>query len=153
MQKSDIWMRITSLYGSQTSPVVLWMQNSVLRSRKTLVYWSLPSSVVLCIQISTFSIRITGLHESQPSFVAFACKTTTLGLELQVSMCPRPHLCSFAIKRAIRAPLSLWVPALIRGFFIHNSDSMTTINSLCVAQTSPVVLWVYGSHRDLLFLA
>ena len=80
------------VYGSQTSPVDLWMQNSVLRPRMTLVYCSQPSSVVLCIQNSDFSIRITSLYGSQPSFVFFACKTATLGRTLQFSMCPRPHL-------------------------------------------------------------
>ena len=69
-----------------------------------LVYWSQPSSVVLCIQNSTFSIGITSLYGSQPSGVAIASKTATLGSELQVSMCPRPHIWFFAIKRAILAP-------------------------------------------------
>ena len=64
------------------------MQNSGLRSRLTLVYWSQPSSVVLCIQNSDFSIRNTSLNASQPSFLAFARKTATLGPELQVSMGP-----------------------------------------------------------------
>ena len=62
------------------------MQNSMLRSRMTLVYWSQPSSVILCIQNSAFSIRITNLYVSQPPFVPFARKTATLGQELQVSM-------------------------------------------------------------------
>ena len=84
--------RINSLYESQTLPVHLSMQNSVLRSRMTLVYWSQPSSVVLRIQNSDFSIRITSLYGSQPLFVAFVCKTATLGPELIVFMGPKPHL-------------------------------------------------------------
>ena len=32
MQNSDCWSRITRLYGSQTLPVVLYMQNGVPRS-------------------------------------------------------------------------------------------------------------------------
>ena len=103
MQNSDFWISITNLYGSQTSPVDLWMQSSVLRSRMTLVYWSQSSSVVLCIhksdimtrinslygsqsspgvlcmQNSEISIRITSLFGSQPSFVVFANKTANLG--------------------------------------------------------------------------
>ena len=71
IQNSDIWIRITSLYGSQTSPVILCMQNSVI------------------------SIRITSLYGSQPSLVVFACKTATLGPELQVSIGARPQLCFF----------------------------------------------------------
>ena len=87
IQNSDFWV-----YCSQTSPVDLWTQNSVLRRRMTLVYWSQPSSVVLCIQNSDFSIRNTSLYRSQPSFAPFACKTATLEPELQVSLGPRPYL-------------------------------------------------------------
>ena len=61
MQNSMLSTKITSLYGNQTSPVVLCMQNSVLR----------------------FKINL-----SQLSSVVFACKTGTLGPELQVSMEP-----------------------------------------------------------------
>ena len=63
--------RINSLYGSQTSPVVVCMQNN---------------------EIST---RITSLNWSQPSSVVFACKTATFVPELQVSMGPSPHLLFF----------------------------------------------------------
>ena len=35
MQNFDFWTRITSLYGSLTSPVVLFMQNSVISIRNT----------------------------------------------------------------------------------------------------------------------
>ena len=98
---SDFWIRITTLYGTQTSSVDLRMQNSLtFRSWMTLVYWSHPSSVVLCIQNSDFSIRITGIYGTQPSFVASECKTATLESELEVSMGPRPHLWFFAFKTA-----------------------------------------------------
>ena len=86
------------LQASQTSPVDLWMPNSVFRSRMKIGYWSQPSFVVLCIQNNVISIRITGLHGFQSSFVVFACKTATLGPEVQVSMCSRPHLGFFCIQ-------------------------------------------------------
>ena len=54
---SDFWSRITSLYGYQTSPVALCMQNGVI------------------------SLRITSLDGSQPSSVVFGCKTATFGPE------------------------------------------------------------------------
>ena len=92
VQNSEFWIRTTSLYGSQTSPVDLVMQKGVLRSRMTRVHWSQPSSVVLWIQNSDFSITNTSLYGSQPSFLAFVSKTATLGPELQVSMDPRLHL-------------------------------------------------------------
>ena len=147
MQNSDFSIRITSLYGSQTSPVDLRMQNSVLRSRMRLAYWSQPSSEVLCIQNSDFSIRITSLCGSQSSFVAFACKTATLGPELQVSMGPRPNLCFLHSKQRLyhQNCLSLWVPAFICGFCMQNSDFWIRITSLYGSQTSPVVLCMQNS--------
>ena len=77
---SDICTRITSPWVSQTSPVVLCMQNRV------------PS------------IGITSLNGSQPSSVDFACKTETSRGELQVSMGPRPHLSLCACKPSSLAP-------------------------------------------------
>ena len=138
------------------------MQNSVLRSRMTLVYWSQLSSVVLCIQNSDFSIRISSICGSQPSSVVFACKTATLGPQLQVSMAPRSHLWFFAFKTGTLAPelqvpmgpcphlrflhakqrlldqnyKSLCVPAIISGLCIQNSDFSITITSLYVSQPS-----------------
>ena len=50
MQNSDFWTRITNLNGSQTSPVALCMQYSVICTGMTSLYWFQPSSVVLCLQ-------------------------------------------------------------------------------------------------------
>ena len=47
MQNFDFWTRITSLYESQTWPVILCMYNSVLNIRITSLYMSQPSSVFL----------------------------------------------------------------------------------------------------------
>ena len=80
MQNSEFCTRITNLYGSQTSPVILCMQNSVI-SIESLVSMG-PS----------------------PSLWAFACKTATFGAELQVSIGPRPHLSFCACKTAWFAP-------------------------------------------------
>ena len=73
MQYSVISARITSLHGTQTSPVVLCIQNNVI------------------------SGRITSLYGSQASSVVFALKTAHLVSELEVSMGPSPHLwfCAF----------------------------------------------------------
>ena len=62
-----------NVYGSQTSPVVLCMQYSVINTRSTCLYGS------QCF---------------------FACKTATFGAELQLSMGPTPHLSFSACKRA-----------------------------------------------------
>ena len=90
IQNSDISIRIKSLYGSQTSPVDLWMQNSVLRSRMTLVYWSQPSFVVWCIQNRHFSIRITSLYGSQTSPVDLWMQNSVLRSRMTFVYWPQP---------------------------------------------------------------
>ena len=135
MQIFDFWTRITSLYGSQTWPVILWMYNSVL------------------------NIRITSLYGSQPSSVVFAFKTSWLASELLVSMGPRSHDWFLDAKqRRVGRNSRSMVPALICGFCMQNSDFWNRITNLYGSQTSPVVLWIqysmistritflYGSH-------
>ena len=96
MQNFDFWTRITSLYGSQTWPVILCMYNSVL------------------------NIRNTSLYGSQPSPVVFAFKTSWLASELLVSMGPRPHdwFLDAKQRRLDRNSKSLWVPN-ITCRFVH----------------------------------
>ena len=74
MHNSAIMTRINSLYGSQTSPVVLCIQNSVIISRNTSLYGSHTSPMVFCMKNSDW-----------------------LATELQVCMCPSTHLlfCEF----------------------------------------------------------
>ena len=55
------------IYRSQTSPVVLCMQNSVICSRLTNLYVFQPASVVLWMQNSDFRTRLTSLYGSQTS--------------------------------------------------------------------------------------
>ena len=81
MQNSDFRTRLTSLYGSQTSSVVLSTHNCVLSTRINRLYWFQLSPVVLCKENSVLSIRITSLRASQPSCVFFACKSATFGPE------------------------------------------------------------------------
>ena len=124
MQNSDFSTRNASLYGSQTSSVILWTQNSVINCRITSLHRSQTSPVVLCMQNNVNSFRITSLHVTQPSFVVFACKTSTLGPELQVSIRHRPHPCFF---------------------WIENSDFRSRSASLYWSQTSPVVLCIQNN--------
>ena len=100
MQNSHFWIRITSLYGSQTSPVDLCMRNSANSTRFSNLHGSQTSPVVLCMQNNVTSIKIIGLYRAHPSFVVFACKTANLGPELQVSTGLRPHQWFFAFKTA-----------------------------------------------------
>ena len=92
MHNSAFWTRISSLYGSHTSSVVLSTHNCVLNTRIKSLYVFQPSPVVLCMQNSDFSTSITSLYGSQPSSEVFACKPANFGPKLHVSMGPRTHL-------------------------------------------------------------
>ena len=89
MQNSVIRTRITSLHWSQTSPVVLCRQNSVISARITSLYGSQTSPVVLCMQNKVISMRIVSLYGSQ---ISPLFKTASLVSELLVSMGLSPHL-------------------------------------------------------------
>ena len=67
MQNSDFWTRITSLYCSQTWPVVLCIYNSVISTRNTRHSRFQPSSVVLCNQNSALMTTIACVYGSQNS--------------------------------------------------------------------------------------
>ena len=83
----------SELQGSMGPALIcgFWMQNRVFWTKITSLYESQTSPVVLCLQNSVISIRVTSLHGFLPSSVVFACKTASFGPELQVSMDPRPH--------------------------------------------------------------
>ena len=73
IHNSAFWTRISSLYGSQTSSVVLSTHNCVLNTRIKRLYVFQPSPVVLCMQHSDFSTWIASLYRSQTSYVLFFC--------------------------------------------------------------------------------
>ena len=52
--KERLWTGITSLYVSQTLPVVLCMHYSIVSSRITSLYWSQPSSGDFAWKTATF---------------------------------------------------------------------------------------------------
>ena len=81
IRNGDFWTRITCLYGSQTSSVLLSIHKRVLSIRINRLYWFQPSPVVLCMQNSAFRPRITSLCGSKTPPVVFACKTATSGPE------------------------------------------------------------------------
>ena len=94
MQSSAFLIRITNLYGSHISPILLCMQNSVICT------------------------RITSLYGSQPSSVVFACKIAALGLDNKSLLVP-DLTCRFV--HAKQSDLHqndkfTWVPALICSF-------------------------------------
>ena len=69
MPSSDFWIRITSLYVSQTWPVILCMYKNVLSIRMTSLYGSQPSSVVLRIQNSDLKTKIACVYGSQTYWI------------------------------------------------------------------------------------
>ena len=127
MQNSDLWTRKTSLYGSQTWPVALWVQNSVI------------------------SIRLTNLCVSQPSSVFFcAYKTAWLASELLVSMSPISHVWFLDAKQQLldRYNKSLWVPDITCRCVHENSVIRTRISSLYVSQASSLVLSTHNCELN-----
>ena len=129
MQNSDIWIRITRLYGSQTSPKVFRIQNSA------------------------FSTRIASLNGSQPSSVFFPGKTATFGSVLQVSMDPRPHL-SFCVSQ----PFSVVLCTHKRGIMTRINSlygSQTSPVVLCKQSSmiSTRITSLYGSHPSSVVIA
>ena len=76
-----------------------------------------------------------------------AWKTVTLAPQLQVSVSTRPHLWFLNAKQWLLEQnyKFLWVPALICGFWMQNSDFRTRLTSVCGSQTSSVVLSTHNS--------
>ena len=120
MQNRVFWTRITSLYGSPTSPVILCMQTSVI------------------------SIRNTSLCGSQPSSAVFVCKAATFGPELQVSMGPRPHLWLCACIRT-RLTSLYWSQTSSAVLSTHNCVLRKGIKIQYWFQPSPVGLCMQNS--------
>ena len=139
--------RITSLYGSQTSPVVLCIHNSdIIAPELTSLYGSQTSPVVLCMQNSVIRSRITSLLWV-PDFTCrfvhakqrlLRSRNTSLYWSQTSPMVFCIQNCDFST----RICKSLWVPALICGFCMQNSDFWIRITSLYGSQTSPVDLWM-----------
>ena len=142
--------RINSLYGFQTSPVTLSMQNSVISSRITSLNVSQTSPVVLCVQNNVNSIRITSLYASKPSPMVFYNQNSDFspriashyGYDLKYKSLLVPHLthvfciqnCDFSPRVASHygsQPSSVVLCT-------HNSGIITRINSLYESHTSPM---------------
>ena len=164
---------MTSLYGSRTWPVVLYMYNSVISTRNTRLYRFQPSSVVLCnqniglmttiacvygiqtspvifgMQNSVPSIRITSLYGSQPSSVVFRCKTATFGPEYQISMGPRYHL-SFCSCNAAWLALELLVSMGPRPYlwFFHAKRWLLYPNNKSLWVPDITCRFVHANQRD-----
>ena len=107
MQNSDFWTRITKLYGSQRSPVVLCMKYSVISTRITCLDRSQPLSVVFGGKRAPFGPEQQVSMGPRHPLSFCACKTARFAPELQVSVGPRPHLSFCACKTTCLASESL----------------------------------------------
>ena len=142
MPNSDFRTRITSLYGSQTSPIIFLIKSGDFRTRIASLYGSQPSSVVFACKPRLLDLNYKSLWvpdltygfvhvknvlaaESldstgpKPQLSFCACKATRLASELLVSMGPSPHLWFLHAKQRLSDQnyKSLWVPDLIYYFF------------------------------------
>ena len=168
MQNSAFWTRITSLNGSQTSPVdfllakqgdptirktslyesqpscvVLWIQSSDFMDQNNIVSKNpRPQLFILCVQNAVLTARINSIYWSQTSSVVFACKTETFGPELQVSMWFQPSSVVLCMQNRVILDQNFKspsVPALIYGFVHARSACLwPRITYLYGSQTSPV---------------
>ena len=150
MQNSAFWTRVTSLYGSQPSPVVLCVENSNFSTWITSLYGSQPSSEVFACKPATFGPKLYVSMGPRTHLWFSAWKTACLASELLVSMDPSPHLWFLHAKQRLLGQKYkyLCVPALICGFCMHNSAFWTWISSLYGSQTSSVIL---STHKCVLY--
>ena len=93
-------------------------ENSVIRTRISSLYVSQTSSVVLSTHNSVLNTKIKNYIGSSRHLWFCTCKTATLGLELQVSVGPRPNLWFLRAKQRIldQNNKSLWVPDMTFRF-------------------------------------
>ena len=123
MQNRDFRTRLTSLYGSQTSPVVSCMQKIVI------------------------STRITSFYGSHPSSVVFGCKQRLLDQNYNF-LWVLDIACYFVMQKSGPntgiASLNALQPSSV--FFVcKKKDFWTRITSVYGSQTSPVVLCMLNS--------
>ena len=123
MQNSNCWTRMTSLYGSQTWPVVLCMQNSVISAR-ILVSMG-PSPHLWFLHAKQ---RLLDKNNKSLLVPDFTCRF--------VHAKQRDYHHNY---------LSLLVPALICDFWMLNSDFRTRYRSLYGSLISSVALSTHNS--------
>ena len=148
MPTSAFWSRITRLYRSQASPVVLCMQNSMICTIMTSLYWFQPLSVFFSsFKTVTFWPVLQVCMGPSPNVWFCAFKSATLAYELLFSIGPSPHVWFLDAKQRILDwnYTALWVEDHTFCFCMQNFDFWTRITSLYGSQTWPVILCMYNS--------
>ena len=147
MQNKVFWPRITSLYGCQTSPVVLCMLNSVISTRITSLYWSQPSSVVWQGKQRLLDQNYKSLWVLDLSFRFVHAKTAWLASEILVSMFSSPHLWFCAFKTATLEPkLHISKGPRLHLWFLHAKQS-PTIRITSSYGSSPHLWFLHATQR------
>ena len=120
MQNSAFWTRITNLYGSQRSRVVLCMQYTVISNRITCLCRCQPLSVVFTGKTATFGSEQQVFMGTRHPLSFCACKTACLAPELLVSIAPSTLLWFLHAKQGLldQNYKSLWIPDLT-CHFVH----------------------------------
>ena len=119
----------TSLYGYQTSPVVLCMYKNVHSIGNTSLYWCQPSSVLFYFKTASFASEKRISLRPRPHLSFCAWKTAWLASESLVSMGPSPYLWLLhANQRLLEQNYkSIGEPALFCGLCMQNSALWTSI--------------------------
>ena len=141
MQNRDFRTRITSLHGSQTSPVVLCMHNGVISTMNTGLSWS-QTNLSFCACKSAWLAPKKLVSLGPRHNLSFCvCKTAWLASDLLVSMGPSPHLWFLHAKqRLLDQSKSLYgCQTSLVVLCIQNSVICTRISSLYGFQPSSVV--------------
>ena len=142
MQSSDFSTRIASLYGSQTSSMFFFaFKTAPLAAELQVSMGPSPHLWFYAFTTATLWPELIVSMGPRPHLSFWACKTKWLTSELPVSMGPSLHLWILHAKQRLldQNYKSLWVPALICGFCIQNSDFWIRITSLYGSQPSSVV--------------
>ena len=110
--KAAPFVQITSLYGSQTEPVVLCMQNGVITTLNTCLYGSQLLSLVFACKTAPFGAELQVCIGPWPHLSFCACKTASLASELLISRGPSPRLWFLDAKQRLlyQNNESPWVP-------------------------------------------
>ena len=145
IHNSVLSTRIKRLYGFQPSSVVLWIQNSDLRTKIACLYGSQSSPVIFFMQNSVPSIRITSPYGSQPSWVVYAYKTATLDRNNKSLWVP-DITCRFvyANRRDLHQnDKSISVPALIFLFFSCKTPTLGPDLQVCMGPRPNLWFWAH----------
>ena len=144
MQNSEFWTRITSLYGSQTSSVVLSVQNSDFRTRLTSLYGSQTSSVVSSTHNGVPSTRINKLYGTQPSSVVLCMQNSDFWIRITCLYGSQTWPVVLCMQNSV---ISTWITSL------YGSQPLSVVFACRTASFGPELQVSRGPRLQLSFCA